>query len=87
MYSPSNHRVQFSLDWTPLIINGRMIFQIQVAGAAMEVPINLNQLNPAERQQLDEFMRRQQNQALTPYEVSRGIGWIWTRCLCKSIPA
>ena len=67
-----------------------MIFQIQISdrsnSTSEEVPIDLNRLDPAEQQQLDEFIKRQQNHALSSDEVVHGIGWLIDKMLQQQQP-
>jgi hypothetical protein len=76
MYYPRGHKVKFGLDWLPLVVDGRMVFQIQVAGASVEVPIDLNRLDPLSRKEIDAFIGRQQDHFLTSYEAVRGAAWV-----------
>jgi hypothetical protein len=87
MYFPSNHQIQFGLDWNPFVIEGRLLFQIQINKRLVDVPIDLRRLNPTERQQLDEFMHRQQTHSLTEYEVVRGAAWILDTMLVQEHPS
>jgi hypothetical protein len=85
-YSPPGPRIQFGIDWMSIITDGRMVFQIQVAGDTVEVPIDLNRLDPLSRKELDEFIGRQQNHALTRYEAVRGAAWIVDMMLQQQQP-
>jgi hypothetical protein len=77
--------IRFRLDWSPLIVNGQMVFWIQVEDRQIDVPIDRHRLDSAEQQQLDEFVQRQQNHTLSREEVAHGIGWLIDKMLQQQL--
>jgi hypothetical protein len=51
MYNPESPQVQINLDWISRAIDGRMILQIQINKNQMDIPIDLNRLDPLSQQQ------------------------------------
>jgi hypothetical protein len=85
--------LQLGFDWLPQATNNRITFQVHVSPATRTKPIDfdfqidLERLTAPELEHLTEFLTRQQNKALTYYEVVRGIGWLLDLMLQQEKPA